>query len=48
MEVWDPRYIETKSSQVFTIRGVPTSEVKNLARFRDKAKVLNLNNWIEF
>ena len=46
MEVWDPRHVTSKSSQVFTIRGVPTSEVKYFAKYRDQASVLNLNNWI--
>ncbi len=46
MEVWDPRHVTSKSSQVFTLRGVPTSEVKYFARHRDQAQVLNLNNWI--
>jgi len=46
MEVWYPRYVTSKSSQVFTIRGVPISEVRYFAKYRDQALVLNLNNWI--
>jgi hypothetical protein len=46
MEIWDSRHVNTKSSQIFKIRGVPTSEVRYFARYRDQAPVLNLNHWI--
>lgn len=46
MEIWDPGHATTKSSQVFTIRGVPNSEIRYFARTRDQAPILNLRNWI--
>lgn len=46
MEVWDSRHVQTKSSQVFTITGVPRTEIQYFARNREQASVINLKNWI--
>lgn len=46
MKIGDSRHVSTKSSQVFKIRGVPKSEVKYFPKYREKAIILTLNNWI--
>lgn len=46
MEIWDPRHVDNKASQVFMIRGVPESAVRNIASVREKASVLTIENWI--
>ncbi|MEC4983538.1 MAG: hypothetical protein SAJ37_17180 [Oscillatoria sp. PMC 1068.18] len=46
MEIWDPRHVETKSSQVFTIRGIPESETRYFPKSRNTAEIFNINDWI--
>ena len=43
MEVWDPRYYNTKQSQVFSIRQPPQNSP--LPTQRSQSKVVILENW---
>lgn len=43
MEIWDPKYANSKPSQVFKLKQAPQDSP--LPKYRDKAKVLELTNW---
>ncbi|ALB42144.1 MULTISPECIES: hypothetical protein [Nostocales] len=43
MEVWDPRYYDTKQSQVFSVRQAPQNSP--LPTNRSQSKVVVLENW---
>lgn len=43
MEVWDPRYYDSKPSQVFSVRQAPQSSP--LPTQRSETKVVLLENW---
>jgi len=43
MEVWDPLYYDSKSSEVFILKQAPQGSP--LATSRSEAKVLTLENW---
>jgi hypothetical protein len=43
MEIWDPRYYNTKPSQVFTLEQAPQGSP--LPTNRSEAKTLKLDNW---
>lgn len=43
MEVWDPKYVSSKSSQVFLLKQFPINNP--LPKLRQDAKVLVLENW---
>ncbi|NES23377.1 MAG: hypothetical protein F6K41_31785 [Symploca sp. SIO3E6] len=45
MEVWDPKYIDVKSSEVFSLRGMPPEEIKYLPKERGQADCFSLQNW---
>jgi len=39
MEIWDPNYVNTKPSQVFSITGVPDYATKLFAKSRSQAEI---------
>ncbi|NER38448.1 MAG: hypothetical protein F6J93_31600 [Oscillatoria sp. SIO1A7] len=43
MEIWDPRYANSKSSQVFKLKQAP--QESPLPTYREEAKVLELEDW---
>ncbi|NEO57935.1 MAG: hypothetical protein F6K54_35705 [Okeania sp. SIO3B5] len=43
MEIWDPRYTNSKPSEVFTLKQAPQDSP--LPEYRSEAKVLELENW---
>jgi hypothetical protein len=43
MEVWDPSYVNSKPSQVFSVEQAPQSSP--LPKTRSEAKKLKLRNW---
>lgn len=43
MEVWDPRYVDSKPSEVIKVKKAPQSSP--LPKYRNEAKVLTLENW---
>ncbi len=43
MEIWDPRYYDSKPSQVFKVKQAPKNTP--LPTSRSAAKVLTLGNW---
>lgn len=43
MEVWDPKYLESKRAEVFEIKQAPQDSP--LPKNRKEAKVLELTNW---
>jgi hypothetical protein len=45
MEIWDPCHVNTKESQVFKLKGVSKDDVKKIAKSRNKAEIISINNW---
>jgi|GEM_PF-1444793 len=45
MEIWDPNYIKTKPSQVFSIEGVPEYATRHFPRNRAQAEIGVLEDW---
>lgn len=45
MEIWDPKYIDVKPSQVFSIEGVPEYATRNFPRNRSQAEIGILDDW---
>lgn len=47
MEIWDPRHFDSKPSQVFmfAIAGMLESQGRSIAKKREQASVLTLDNW---
>ena len=45
MEVWDPKHVESKESQVFKLSGINGDEINNFPKDRSKAKIMTLENW---
>jgi hypothetical protein len=45
MEIWDPNYINTKPSQVFSIEGVPEYATRNFPINRSQAEIGVLEDW---
>lgn len=45
MEIWDPRYVNRKPSQVFKLGGLPDREIQRLPKNRSKAKPMTLEDW---
>ncbi len=45
MEIWEPKYINEKASQVFEFKGFLEEEIAKLPRNREQAKVFILENW---
>lgn len=43
MEIWDPRYANSKPSQVFKLKQAPQNSP--LPKYREEAKKLELENW---
>ncbi|MGL4497560.1 MAG: hypothetical protein ACRCU2_00735 [Planktothrix sp.] len=44
LEIWDPRYVEQKPSQVFKLEGFPPKAIQNLPKYREQAEILILQN----
>jgi hypothetical protein len=42
MEIWDPRYADSKPSQVFQVKQAPQNSP--LPKYRSDAKVISLEN----
>ncbi|NEO57937.1 MAG: hypothetical protein F6K54_35715 [Okeania sp. SIO3B5] len=45
MEVWDPKHVESKPSQVFKLSGISGNEINNFPKDRSKASIMTLENW---
>ena len=45
MEIWDPKYIDAKPSQVFRIEGVPGYATKHFPKNRSQAEISVLEDW---
>ncbi|MDE5072752.1 MAG: hypothetical protein O4861_06060 [Trichodesmium sp. St16_bin4-tuft] len=45
IELWDPKHIESKPSQVFKLSGITGKDINNLPKDRSKAKIMTLENW---
>jgi hypothetical protein len=44
LEVWDPKYSESKPSQVFILNGIPNI-AKYLPKNRSNAEIMTLDKW---
>lgn len=45
MELWDPKYVNQKESQVFNIEGVPPSTTRHFPKNREDAEIGILQDW---
>ena len=45
MELWDPKSVNSKASQVFKFRGIPEREIHFFPKDRAKAEIAILDNW---
>lgn len=45
MEIWDPKYVAEKPSEVFKFRGLFEEDIELLAKNREEAKILILEDW---
>ncbi len=45
MEIWDPKQVESKESQVFKLSGINGDEINNFSKDRSKARIMTLQNW---
>ncbi len=45
MEVWDPKHVESKPSQVFKLSGITDNDINNFPKDRSKARIMTLENW---
>ncbi len=45
MEIWDPKYVDVKPSQVFSIEGVPEYANRHFPRNRSQAEIGVLEDW---
>ena len=45
MEIWDPKYVNEKESQVFSLEGVPEYTARYFPRSRSQAEIGILANW---
>lgn len=45
MELWDPKHIESKPSQVFTLSGITGNDINDFPKDRSKARIMTLENW---
>ena len=45
MEVWDPKHVENKASQVFKLSGITGNDINNFPKDRSKASIMTLENW---
>ncbi len=45
LEVWDPKHVESKPSQVFKLSGITGNDINNFPKDRSKAKIMTLENW---
>lgn len=45
MEIWDPKYVDQKESQVFSLEGVPSSTARHFPKNREDAEIGVLQDW---
>ena len=44
-EVWDPRHVDTKQSQVFKLQNLSREEISQIPKTRDKAVPVIISDW---
>lgn len=45
IEIWDPNYVNKKSSEVFKLKGCSKNEVAPFAKDRSQTNIISLQNW---